>query len=118
LPQRRGLAGERGSVTAEFATVIPAVFVVLAFVLGGFQLVTQQLRLADAASDAARVLGRGDGDPAAADLVSSLAAGATMSSAASGQFVCVSLQEASGFGPAAALGITVSARGCALAETP
>jgi Flp pilus assembly protein TadG len=98
--------------------VVPAVFVVLGLVIGGFQLVTEQLRLADAASDAARVLGRGDGDASAAGVAESIAGKSSMTSSANGQFVCVQLEAASGFAPAAALGITVSARGCALAEQP
>lgn len=50
--------GERGSVTAEFACVMPAVIMVLLLALGSFQVVSQQIRVSDAASTAARMLGR------------------------------------------------------------
>ena len=51
---------DRGSAVAEFAVALPAVLLVLATVLGGVQLGTLQVRLQDAAADAARSLGRGD----------------------------------------------------------
>ncbi|MDQ1576828.1 MAG: hypothetical protein QOH55_1978, partial [Microbacteriaceae bacterium] len=43
--------GARGSVTAEFAAVVPAVLLVLAACLGGIQVVGQQVRMTDAAAD-------------------------------------------------------------------
>ena len=54
---------ERGSVTAEFAAVIPAVLLVLACCLAGLQLAGQQLRLQDAAAASARSLARGESAP-------------------------------------------------------
>ena len=43
-------AGDRGSITAEFAAVVPAVMLVLAGSLVCLQLGSQQLRLQDAAA--------------------------------------------------------------------
>ena len=54
---------DRGSVTAEFAAVIPAVLLVLACCLAGLQLAGQQLRLQDAAAVAARSVARGGSAP-------------------------------------------------------
>ena len=103
-----------GSVTAEFAALVPAVLLVLAFCLGGVQVVGQQLRLTDAAADAARSLARGDGQSRAAARVRISVGGARMTSHWQGDFVCVRLTSAAAFGPAAALGMTVAAQGCAL----
>jgi len=52
--------GDRGSVTAELAVGLPVVVLVLAACLGGLGLATAQLRAADAAADAARLLSRGE----------------------------------------------------------
>lgn len=60
----RSVSGaERGSVTAEFAAVVPAVMLVLAGALVCLQLASQQLRLNDAAAVTARALARGDTAP-------------------------------------------------------
>ena len=60
----RSEGNERGSVTAEFAAVIPAVMLLLAGCLVCFQLASQQLRIQDAAAITARALARGDSAPA------------------------------------------------------
>lgn len=94
---------------------MPAVLLVLAFCLGGVQIVGQQLRLTDAAADAARSLARGDDGALAAARVHQAVGTARMSTENSGEFVCVRLSSAAAFGPAAFVGFTVGARGCALA---
>ena len=108
--------GERGSAVAEFAVAMPAVLLVLGMVLGGIQLGTLQVRLQDAAADAARSLGRGDSAPALAARLARQVPGARWSSSRSGALVCAHLV-ASAPGPAALLGLTVSATSCAQAET-
>ena len=108
-------AGERGSAVAEFAIALPAVVLVLAMVLGGVQLGVLQLRLQDAATDAARSLGRGDSSPALVARLSRQVPGARWSSSRSGALVCAHLVASAG-GPAALLGLTVSASSCAQAE--
>ena len=100
-------------MTAEFATVIPAVLLVLACCLGGVQLAGQQLRLQDAAATAARSLARGDGVGAASAQVAQLVAGASLSRSDRGGMVCVRVNSPGPAGPFAA--ITVTAEGCALA---
>lgn len=51
---------DRGSITAEFAIVLPGVVLVLGLCLAAVQAGGQQLRLTDAAATAARALGRGE----------------------------------------------------------
>lgn len=111
---RPGNSADHGSVTAEFAAVVPAVLLVLAVCLGGVQIVGQQLRLTDAAADAARSLARGDSTAVAAARVHQGVGTTRMSTENSGEFVCVRLTSAAAFGPAASVGFTVAARGCAL----
>jgi hypothetical protein len=117
-PRPRGsvLSGrDAGSVTAEFAVVLPAVLLVLAGCLGAVQVAGQQVRLTDVAADAARALARGEGADRAAALVRRAVGGASLGSERRGEFVCARLSAPSAFGPFAAVGLTVSARSCALA---
>jgi hypothetical protein len=104
--------GERGSAVAEFAVAMPAVLLVLAMVLGGIQLGVLQVRVQDAAADAARALGRGDPTPALAARLARQVPGARVSSSRSGSLVCAHLVASAG-GPAALLGLIVSATSCA-----
>lgn len=106
--------GDSGSVTAEFAALVPAVLLVLAFCLGGVQLVAQQVRLTDAAADAARSIARGDGRAQAANRVRTSVGDARMTTHSEGDFVCVGLVSEAAFAPGAAVGMTVGAHGCAL----
>jgi Flp pilus assembly protein TadG len=118
--QRRGALSGRfadsdaGSITAEFAAVMPAILLVLAFCLGAVHVVAQQVRLTDAAADGARSLARGDSAALASARVSQSVGSVALAQSRNGDFVCVSLSAPAAFGPAAAIGITVSARGCAL----
>lgn len=107
---------QRGSVTAEFATVLPAVLVVLAGCLGAVQVVGQQVRLTDAAGSVARLLARGESADHAAGLLGGQ--GASVSHERVGEFVCARLTAPSGFTPFAAAGLTLDARACALAGPP
>jgi Flp pilus assembly protein TadG len=104
-----------GSVTAEFAMAVPVVVLVLACSLGAIQVASQQVRLTDAAADAARTLARGDPPGVAVDRVHRVASSAAMSMSTSGDFVCVQLSAPAGFGLAALAGVRVRASGCALA---
>lgn len=79
----RRASADSGSVTAEFAAVIPAVMLVLAGCLVCLQLGSQQLRLQDAAAVTARALVRGDIAPAYE--------GATRSTSQSGDLLCATL---------------------------
>lgn len=65
--------GERGAVTAEYAALLPAVALILvAVVLAGAASV-QQVRNADAAATAARILARGDDADRAREAVARMA---------------------------------------------
>lgn len=106
---------ERGSVSAEFVCVMPAVLVTLAFCLGGIQIVGQQMNLAGSASSAARSLARGDQSSDVARRVSLIVGPLQLESAREGEFVCASLRQRVDVGPLARLGFVVKARNCALA---
>lgn len=65
----RGLcADERGTVTAEFAIVLPAILVVLGLTIGGIFIAAHRITLASLAAQVSRLEARGDGDLAAAVL--------------------------------------------------
>ncbi|MFK4731203.1 TadE family type IV pilus minor pilin [Agromyces mediolanus] len=107
------LRGERGSATAELAVALPAVAAVLAICLGAVLLTAQQVRLSDGAADAARALGRGESDAAAAAIASRVAGRAVaLSSVPDGEFVCATITAPAG-GLLAAVELRASS--CALA---
>ncbi len=117
MSERAALAGDdRGSAVAEFAVALPAVLLVLATVLGGVQLGTLQLRLQDAAADAARSLGRGDSAQAVATRMARQTPSAGWSVTRPAGLVCVHLT-ASVAPPAGLLGLSVAATSCALDES-
>lgn len=78
-------------------------------------MVAQQVRMTDAAADGARSLARGDSAGRAAARVHKSVGSAAISSDRDGEFVCVRLTAAASFAPAAAIGVSVTARSCALA---
>lgn len=106
--------GERGTVTAEFAVVLPGVLLVLALCLGAVGVVGQQVALGSLASSGARMLARGDDPGAVRARVASAAPGASLAQSSEGAFVCVALEQGARFGPLGLGGLTLSARGCAL----
>ena len=108
------VGSERGSVAAEFAAVIPAVILILAFGLTSLQLAGQQVRLQDAAADAARILGRGDSQALAAEVARMAAAGARITTTRPSGLVCVTLAAPAPSPVGTALGLELSARSCAL----
>lgn len=114
-PPDRANSPDAGSVAAEFAVAVPAVILVLACCLGAVQVASQQVRLADAAADAARTLARGDPVAVAAARAQRVAGNASMTTSNRGDFVCVQLSAAAGFGPASLAGVRVLASSCALA---
>lgn len=61
---RPDVDGERGSATVEAALAVSAVVVVLAMALAGTTAVLAQLRCADAAREAARLVARGEAERA------------------------------------------------------
>ncbi|WP_308491566.1 TadE family type IV pilus minor pilin [Microbacterium terrisoli] len=105
-------AGDRGSVTAEFAVVLPAVVLVLALGAATLGVCGQQVRLQDAAADAARLVARGEPAGRAQAVLAAAVGGAHGAIAAEGELVCVTATAR------AALPVPVPplrARSCALA---
>lgn len=88
-----GIAGDdRGSVTVEGAITVCSLIVALGLVLGVVTAVLGQVRCADAAGEAARLLGRGD-DARAREAVRSLAPdGATLTSQGDGTGIAVTVR--------------------------
>ena len=114
-PSTRGrprLGGERGSVAAELALALPAVVLALLLGAGALGAAARQVALQDAAADAARLLGRGEGTDAAAGVVSRAVPGAVFSSSGSGELVCVTASIDVALG--ALLRVPLKASSCAL----
>ncbi|MBF4163254.1 TadE family type IV pilus minor pilin [Nocardioides acrostichi] len=65
-PRAGGSQGERGAATAELAMVLPLLLAVTGALVWMLTLVLAQMRVTDAAREAARAAARGD-DPAAAE---------------------------------------------------
>lgn len=86
--------GERGSVTAEFAVVVPAVVMVMLLAAATLTGATRQVRLEQAVAQAARLAARGEGD--ARVQATAAALGGSISVRDEGDLVC-----ATGTAPAA-----------------
>jgi hypothetical protein len=94
---------------------MPAVILVLAFCLAGGQLASQQLRLQDAASTAARAASRGESPGSIGSRVRNLVPEASVTRHDRDRLVCVTVTLPAALpGPAAM--VTLQATGCALAE--
>lgn len=106
-------AEDEGAVAAEFAVALPAVALVLAVCVGAVGVGSQQLRLQDAAADAARGLGRGESMSAVQGRASQAAPGSVLADWSSGELVCARLTVAAR-GPAAVAGLRLVAESCAL----
>jgi hypothetical protein len=102
---------ERGSVTAEFAVALPAIALVLAASLAAVHVVAVQVRLADAAADAARALGRGESEAEAAEIAGRNADGSGLTTRGDGRFVCAMLTGRAG---GVLAGLELRAESCAL----
>ncbi|GAA2043773.1 hypothetical protein GCM10009819_33120 [Agromyces tropicus] len=98
-------------MTAEFAVALPAVALVLAIALASIHLAAVQVRLADAAADAARALGRGEAEGVAADLAARNAPGARLSTSVEDPFVCATV---SGRGAGILAAVELRMESCAL----
>lgn len=109
------LRDERGTVTAEFAVVLPAVLIVLGLVIGGVVIATNQLTLASAAADIARLEARGD-TQLATERVDRAGVGVTVERERRGTLLCITLRAGSQRGPLAALAVTGEA--CAAVTEP
>ncbi|MEO9015381.1 MAG: TadE family type IV pilus minor pilin [Terrimesophilobacter sp.] len=113
-PLRANSGSDAGTVTAEFAAVVPAVILILAVCLGSVHLAGRRLTLQDAASDTARILARGE-PSTAARRAQQLVPGVTVAEQSRDGMVCATLTA-----PVAVAGgmlgtITLTASSCALA---
>jgi Flp pilus assembly protein TadG len=114
---RPAVADETGSVSAEFAMILPALAVVVALGVTAAQCGVVQMRLADAAADAARLIGRGEGAGSAAARVQAAQSGASMSVQRDGVLVCVTTSAVPAGGVASTFTVELSATGCALDDS-
>ena len=101
---------ERGTVTAEFAVVMPAVLVVLGLAIGGIFIAAHRITLVTLAAEVARLEARGDMDRARARL-DDAAAGVSVRRERTGPLHCVTLGAHPGGGMLSAIGI--ESRACA-----
>lgn len=84
-----------GSATAEFAVVVPAVVLLIALTAGTLTAVGRQVRLENAAAQAARLAARGEPDRTSA-IVAAIADGAVEGVTVDGDLVCVAATAPSG----------------------
>lgn len=110
LRRLRELRDDRGSVTAEFAVVLPIVLVVLGLVIGGIVISAHRITLTSAAAEVVRLEARGHGDEAAARLAR-LGGDVTVEREGEGSLLCISLSDRPGAGLLSR--IAVQARACA-----
>ncbi|MTE22666.1 TadE family type IV pilus minor pilin [Microbacterium sp. ZXX196] len=103
--------GDRGSASAEFAVALPAVVAVAVLAVGAVGVAGTQVRLQDAAADAARLVARGEPERAPG-VVAAAVAGADLRVSEDGDLVCVT---ASADPSVAGLRVAISATSCALA---
>lgn len=104
----RALGDDRGTVTAEFAIVLPAALLVLGLVIGGVLLASHRIALTSAAADLARLEARGD-EAGAEERRSELPDGVSVSRRTSGGLLCVRLSSAPGDGLLSRVGIGAEA---------
>jgi TadE-like protein len=107
-----------GSVTAEFVVVIPSVVLLLIGCMTGMQLASEQLRLQDAASIAARSSAAGESEPLVLSRIGHLVPGSELALSRPEGLVCARLSLAPD-GPLPYLfGLALTASSCALASDP
>ncbi|WP_308796861.1 TadE family type IV pilus minor pilin [Agromyces silvae] len=101
-------------MTAELAVALPAVTLVLALCLGAVVVVGRQVRLTDAAADAARALGRGESEAVAHAIADRVAGGGTgLATSEEPPLICATLTASGGAGLLGA--IQLRAESCAVA---
>jgi len=103
---------DAGSVTAEFAVVLPAVLVVLVLTVGAMGASARQVRLEQGVAQGARLAARGEPDARVRDAVTRAVVDASAVLEEEGDLVCVSATAPAGL----SLPVGLRARACALAE--
>lgn len=111
----RALPGgdDAGSVTAEFAVVLPAVMAVVVLTLGAMGATARQVRLEQGVAQGARLAARGEPDALVGDAVTRAVGDARAVLEEEGDLVCVSATAPAGLSLPVGL---LRARACALAE--
>jgi hypothetical protein len=93
---------------------MPAIVLMLLACIVGLQFAGLQLRLQDAAADAARSVGRGDDVDVARSRLGGVVRTATMDITHTGDLVCVSAAARAPAGIGMLLGLTLHASSCAM----
>jgi hypothetical protein len=93
---------------------MPAVLIVVALCLGMLQVGAQQVRYTDAAAVAARSLARGETVDVATARARAVAGPSAVRSEQRGEFVCATVSGDAAVVLGDALGVVISASGCAL----
>ena len=106
-------ADDGGAVAAEFAVALPAVVLTLALGLGALATAELQVRLQDAAADAARLVARGEPDGRADAVVADAVQDAGAHIERRRELVCVTASATVRAG--GLLPLTLRASSCALA---
>ncbi|MBP2437481.1 TadE family type IV pilus minor pilin [Microbacterium amylolyticum] len=101
---------DRGSASAEFAVALPAAVLVVALGIGALAAAGTQVRLQDAASNAARLIARGEPERAPG-VVHAAVSGAHAAIGRDGDLVCVTATHRVSIG---VFSLPLSATGCAL----
>ncbi|MTD17035.1 pilus assembly protein [Nakamurella sp. YIM 132087] len=86
-PAGRSRRADRGGVTVEAALALSSLMVVLVLCLAGLMTVIAQLRISDAAAEAARLAGRGDESGAQAAVAALAPSGASLELGVDGDLV-------------------------------
>lgn len=93
---------------------MPAVLLVLALTVGALGAAAHHVRLADAAADAARALGRGESTAAAAAIAAQIVPGSAMLASSAGELVCAEVATPWALPGGRETDIRLAARACAL----
>ena len=101
-----------GSVAAELALALPAVVLTILLGAGALSAASRQVALQDATADAARLLGRGEGESAAVGAVTAAVPGAAVSTADRDKLICVTAQVDAAIG--GLIRVPLRASSCAL----
>jgi len=107
------LDDERGTVTAEFAIVLPVVLVVLGLVIGGIVIASHRATLVSVAAEVARLEARGDA-ALAAERLDELGGAVEAQREIRGRLSCVALRSRPGGGLLSSIG--VEAEACAVGD--
>lgn len=83
---------ERGSVTAEFAVIVPAVVMIVVLTVATLAGASRAIRLEQAAAQAARLASRGEDDSRIRAVLAQVGGGATVRVYDDGDLVCAAAQ--------------------------